>query len=134
MASLVARAASGNAVRDHEAPHVHRISTRLGKEKVDQICRRYVEGETAQTLADEFGVSKPALLALLRSQNVTVRGKRLSREQIAQAVKDYESGKSIAQIAKLLEFNPAAIWRTLRIQGVEMRPKGFQPKGRPARL
>ena len=62
------------------------------------------------------------------------RGKGLAREQIARAVGEYESGKSIAQIAKLLEFNPAAIWRALKMQGVEMRPKGFQPQGRPGRL
>lgn len=58
----------------------------------------------------------------------------MSREQIADAVREYEAGKSIAQVAKILGFHPAAIWRAFKIQGVEMRPKGFQPKGRPPRL
>jgi transposase-like protein len=74
------------------------------------------------------------VLTLLRTRNVTVRGRKVSRDQIAQAVREYEAGKSIAEVAKMLGFNPAAIWRALKIQGVQMRPKGFQPKGRPARL
>ncbi|MCU1557720.1 MAG: hypothetical protein JWN09_1715 [Microbacteriaceae bacterium] len=133
LASLLARATSGEA-RDRVPVRIQRLSARLGPDRCDELCRRYADGETAQSLADEFSVSKPAVLTLLRARNVTVRGRKLSREQIAEAVREYEAGKSIAQIAVLLGFNPAAIWRALKIQGVQMRPKGFQPRGRPARL
>jgi AraC-like DNA-binding protein len=133
LASLLARATSGEA-RDRAPFRIQRLSARLGPDKCDELCARYAAGETAQTLADEYGASKPAVLTLLRTRNVTVRGRKLSRDQIAQAVREYEAGESIAQIAVLLGFNPAAIWRALKIQGVQMRPKGFQPKGRPARL
>lgn len=121
-------------VHEQEAPRIRQISTQLGKVKFGSICRQQFEGGFAQALADEFEVSKPSIQVLLRSQNVTVRPKRLDREQIAQAATAFEFGKSIAQIAKLLEFNPVVIWWALKMQGFEMRPKGFQPKGRPSRL
>jgi hypothetical protein len=102
-------------------------------DKCDELCARYAAGETAQALADEYGVSKPAVLTLLRARNVTVRGRKLSRDQIAQTVREYEAGKSIAQIAKILEFHPAAIWRALKIPRRGQPNQGFPviPKNPP---
>jgi hypothetical protein len=127
LASLLARATSGEA-RDRAPVRIQRLSARLGADKCAELCRKYAAGETAQSLAHEYGVSKPAVLTLLRFRNVTVRVRRMSQRQITEAVRKYEAGKSIAQVAKLLGFHPAAVWRALKVQGVEMRPKGFQPK------
>ncbi len=133
LASLLARATSGDA-REQQFVRVHKLSARLGEAKCDELCRRYEAGETAQALAAANGVSKPAVLTLLRTRNVTVRGKKLTREQIAKAVVQYEAGKSISEVARALEFTPTAIWRALKVEDVHMRPKGFQPKQGPVGL
>lgn len=101
LANPVERATSGGA-RDRATVRIQRLTARLGPDKCDELCRRYAAGETAQALADEYGASKPSVLTLLRTRNVTVRTRRISREQIAEAVREHEIGKSIAQVAKIL--------------------------------
>ena len=95
----------------------------------EEVIRRYEAGETAQALAEEFKVSKTALLALLRQNNVVVRRRALTDDQIADLAQRYEAGKTIAALEAETGIPHASIQRALKRAGVQLRPRGFQPRG-----
>lgn len=50
---------------------VHAVSRRLGAEAVDRLVADYVSGESADTVAKRYGVSKDAALRMLHQRGVT---------------------------------------------------------------
>lgn len=100
----------------------------MGSDLCDTICRRYEEGETAESIARDFQVSRNAVLNLVRSEAITVRLAAPSPDHIAWASSLYEAGNPIASIADELGFSYGAVRRALIKAGVQMRPRGFQPK------
>jgi hypothetical protein len=102
-----------------------KLLQRLGEERCAEIVERYEGGETAQVLADEFGVAKSALLILLRSRSVVVRRRSLTDEQVSHLAREYTSGKTIAQLETATGIPHGTIQRALSNAGVKMRPRGF---------
>lgn len=86
--------------------------------------RRYVNGETAKALADEYGVARNAVLNLLRSSNIVVRRQPPTDEQKRRFVSDYEAGATIAEIAKRTGFSFGTVQKVLHTASVRMRPRG----------
>lgn len=111
---------SGVAVK----PRVHHIARRLGIGACAEILQRYAAGETALALANEFGVSKAAVLNLLRENNVVMRRQPPTEEQRALLVRGYESGLTIAQLEEKYGIPHGSIGRVLKAEGVQMRPRG----------
>lgn len=126
--ALKARAEAEASDRTTASPHIHRLTARLGTAICDAICARYEQGETADALATEHGVSRNAILNLLRARAVRVRHGAPTSDQIATAISEYEAGSTIALIAQGLGLSYGAIRRALKLAGVKMRPRGFQPK------
>lgn len=107
--------------------HVHAVSRRLGTEACAEIVQRYQDGEKAQTIADDFSVSRNAVLNLLRANHIVVRRQPPTDEQIHQLVDGYESGLTIAELAKRHHVSTGAVRNVLKSRVVAMRPRGFQP-------
>jgi hypothetical protein len=105
-----------------------KIDRRLGEERCAEIVARYEAGETAQALADEFGVARSALLSMLRSRSVVVRRGALTDKQIEELGRAYSSGATIASLEADTGIPHGTIQRGLKMAGVEMRPRGFQLK------
>jgi hypothetical protein len=103
------------------------LDRRLGRAGRDAIVHRYEAGETAQALADEFNVSKSALLNLLRRSNVVVRRQALTEEQVHALARAYEAGKTIAALEAETGIPHGTIQRALKLKGVKMRPRGYRP-------
>jgi len=108
---------------------IHRLSARLGGEQVDEIIRRYEAGESARSLAAEFGVAPSALIRLLRERNVVVRRQTITSDQEEMMARDYESGMTVAELKEKHGISHGAVLRALHRLGVEMR--GKQPRKRP---
>ena len=124
---LIARARNRN--RPPEPPaHVHKLTSRLGVEACDLICERYEAGGSASSLARQYGVSRNAILNLVRARNIVVRGRAISNEQLQRMVELYESGQPIAAIQISVGASYGAVRRALLGAGTRMRPRGFQPK------
>lgn len=122
--ALVASGSSGGAkiVR----PQIHKLGQRLGEERCAEIAQRYEAGETAQVLADEFGVARSSLVSMLRARHVVVRRRALSAQQIGALCSAYETGTTIAALEASTGIPHGSIQRALKSAGVEMRPRGFQ--------
>lgn len=102
---------------------VHRLSARLGAERIEEIVRRYEAGESARTLAIESGVAPSALLRLLRERNVVVRKQVVTPDQEQLMAQGYEAGMTIAELREKHELSHGAVLRALHRSGVEMRAK-----------
>lgn len=110
-----------------EAPasfRVHKLSRRLGDSVVDEIVRRYQDGESATSLAKEHGVAPSALLNLMREQKVVVRKRFISTELAAQMAEQYQAGATVAELQATHGRSHNAVLRALKSAGVVMRPAG----------
>jgi hypothetical protein len=107
---------------------IHRLSSRLSTEQIEDVVRRYEAGESARTLASEFGVAPSALLRLLRERNVVVRRQVITPDQEQLMARDYESGMTMAELEMKHGLSHGAVLRALHRVGVEMRPKAPRKK------
>lgn len=106
------------------APVPHAVARRLGLSACAEILRRYKAGETAQALAEEYGVARNAVLKLLRSGSVVVRRRSPTDGEKRRFVADYEKGATIAEIAKHTGFSFGSVQKALHSAHVLMRPRG----------
>ncbi|GAB3148224.1 hypothetical protein GCM10027058_08480 [Microbacterium neimengense] len=88
------------------------------------MIRRYGDGETAKTLAEEFGIARNSVLNILREHNVVVRNQSPSVEQRDRLIKEYEAGASIAALVATHGHSYGAIRQALKDAGVTMRARG----------
>ncbi len=86
--------------------------------------RRYVAGETAKALADEFGIARNSVLNLLREHNIVVRRQPPTVDQRVAFVTEYESGASISEIANRHGVAFGTVQKALSTAMVRMRPRG----------
>ncbi len=122
---LITSAWRGNRVAGQE-PRVHKLASWLGVGMCERICARHEAGEPASLLADEHGVSRNAVLNLVRACYVVVRGKAMSVEQIQSAIRMQESGLPITSVQEAVGASYSAVRRALMQVGVQMSRQGFQ--------
>lgn len=101
----------------------HELSKRLGAEKVSEVVRRAVAGESARSLAEELGVAASALVRMLREQGVPIQRRKVSEEEERALAQAYEAGNTIAELEKQFKLSHGAVIRALHRAGVEMRAK-----------
>lgn len=100
--------------RAQRAHQVHRtISRRLSPAALDSIVAEYEKGASSRDLAARYGISKHAVIDLLRSRGVSIRRQPLPPEQVAEAAQLYESGLSWVKVGEALGISPRTIHRTL---------------------
>lgn len=109
---------------------IHRLSARLSAEQIEHVVKRYEAGESARSLAAEFGIAPSALIRLLRERNVVVRRQAITPDQEETMARDYESGMTVAELKEKHGISHGAVLRALHRLGVEMRAKAPRRKTR----
>lgn len=110
-----------------------KLTVRLTAEVQAEIVVAYQTGEHSTVLARRYGVSKTALLELLREAGVQLRRQPMTPEQIEQARQLYERGLSLSQASGQLGIHQDTIRLALKRAGVTLRPGGGSAPGRPRR-
>lgn len=98
-------------------------------EEREQIRQRYTAGESQNSIADEFGVSRQAVLRVVRGiarsgQRTGVHRNKLgsigalSDEQIDRMQELLAVGQSIAAIAATFDVNRSVIYKSMRKRGI----------------
>ena len=100
------------------------LRRRLAPGTVDEIVKRYVDGESSPKLCIEYGVSRNGLLKLLRGRGVQIRQQPVPDEVIAQAADLYEGGMSLAGVSERVDVPRNTVRNMLVAHGVTMRPRG----------
>lgn len=111
---------------------VHKLSSRLSSEQLDEIAARYEGGQSARSLASEFEVAPSALIRLLREQNVVMRRRFVTAEMEQEMAQEYEAGMTVAEIEAKHDLSHNAALRALHRAGVEMRSTGRQKSPQPS--
>jgi len=109
---------------------IHRLSARLSAKQIEDVIRRHEAGESARSLAAEFGIAPSALIRLLRERNVVVRRQTVTPDQEEMMARDYEAGMTVAELKEKHGISHGAVLRALHRLGVEMRAKAPRRKSR----
>lgn len=100
---------------------VHAARRRLPTETIQQLVTDYQAGTPSTQLATRYGISKGAVLRLLREQGVPIRRQPMTATKIAQAIQLYRQGLSLAAVGAQLGYDHGTIHRVLRQAGVATR-------------
>ena len=114
----------GDRVSHRPVPSVRQKQTRLTDSQRSEVVARYEAGESATSLAVEFGVDRRTLTGHLRRLGVEVRYRVGDRVDLTEAAKLYLSGRSLAVVAARLGVSTGTVLRALRSAGVQTRAVG----------
>ncbi len=96
---------------------------KLTPEQILQIISLYKQGKSANDIAEQFCVSKPAILYQLRRNNIERRQQCLVDLNMVDVIEMYKSGESTIDIAEKYKTSHTTINRRLKEHGVELRTK-----------
>jgi len=105
---------------------------RFGSAAVDELVAAYISGAPTTELMKTYGLSKSAVLKLLRDREVPMRRQPLTSEQIQHATALYESGATLVKVSEQLGSPTESIRRALIEAGVTIRPRGRMRVGEAA--
>lgn len=100
------------------------VRARLGRAQIERLVASYRAGIPTTQLMADFGLSKTAVLALLRSVGVELRRQALTPDQVEGARGLYESGAALAGIEHQLGLPRESVRLALIAAGVQMRARG----------
>jgi hypothetical protein len=102
-------------------PQVHAARRRLPAETIQQLVTDYQARVPSTELAKRFGVSKGAVLHLLRKQGVSIRRQSMTEAEVEQATQLYRAGNSLVAVGAKLGYDHGTIHRALKQANVSMR-------------
>ena len=93
--------------------------------KVGLILADYKAGKSAQAVSNERGISRNAILKLLRDSGVPVPSRRLPDDQRAALVRSHETGESVLGLVEQHHLSNSGVWQVLKDAGVQLRSRGM---------
>ena len=103
----------------------------LNADQQQEVCRRYLAGETTVELAEAFGVNNGTIGRYLRCNGINARSRVESRggltdEQIAEVCNRYQQGENTVQLMQAYGVTHGTIGNYLKRNGIELRgPDGY---------
>lgn len=101
--------------------YVHAVRRRLSAEAIQQLVSDYQAGVPSTQLATRYGISKGAVLRLLREQGIPIRRQAMTEADIDQAAQLYRAGNSLAAVGAKLGYDHGTVWQALKRAEVAMR-------------
>ena len=105
----------------------HTLSTdsnrrsRLDQDQTQRLIASYQAGSTVYQLADEFGIERRTVSAILHRHDVPMRRQGLSDDQVNDAERLYQQGWSLARIGNHMDVTADTVRTRLLERGVTMR-------------
>jgi hypothetical protein len=113
-------ASSPRPVDGHERPRQHQ--RRLSMTEVTKLVSAYEQQASVKELAQQFGIHRTTVTALLQRHGVELRHSGLEPTEVQAAANLYRQGWTLARLGEMLGADSTTIWRMLRAAGVKMRP------------
>jgi hypothetical protein len=89
-----------------------------------EIVERYEAGESANSLAREFGVHTSTLVAQLRRAGFDARHRVVDRLDVDEAARLYASGLSLARVGAAIGVSAGTVLNAFRAGGIARRRVG----------
>jgi hypothetical protein len=108
-----------------EQPNPSRAQKRLHGEQVDELVAAYRAGDSADELAERFGVHRTTAMAHLRRRQVELRAgfTAWDHNALTAAAALYASGASLAAVATGFGVDASTVANRFRRAGVAVRPR-----------
>lgn len=113
--------------------------------RIEEVIRRYEDGETTTAIAEDIGVTRKAIVHALKTRGVPIRPaaysqvgqarlslRALTAEQVAEMVRRYQAGESATGLAKDFGVAIDTAIKALRREGVAIRGAGSARAFSPA--
>jgi DNA-directed RNA polymerase specialized sigma24 family protein len=97
------------------------VQRRLTPDQQTELLERYLSGERAYQLAQDFEIHRTTVAKLLADNGVR-RPRSLTKDETTDSIKLYQQGWSCHRIAEQLGRNDGTIWLALKNAGVKLRP------------
>ena len=97
----------------------------LKPEEIEQIVKRYQNGESTYELAEAFDCHRSTIANNLRKQGIKVSIEKIDLEE---AIALYESGWTTIQLAERYRMSDNVVSRRLKKAGVKMRGRWDYPR------
>jgi transposase len=123
-------ASSPRPVDGHERPRQHQ--RRLSMTEVTKLVSAYEQQASVKELAQQFGIHRTTVTALLQRHGVELRHSGLEPAEVQAAANLYRQGWTLARLGETFGADSTTIWRVLRAAGVKMRPR--PPQASPREL
>ena len=104
---------------------------RLDPDQTQQLIASYRAGSTVYQLAEEFGIERRTVSAILHRHDVPMRRRGLTDDQIDDAERLYHHGWSLARIGDRMNVTADTVRTRLLERGATMRDTHGRPQ-RPA--
>lgn len=120
----------GRAAEDQHVPTVHRPrqqQRRLGPDQVDEVVARYMDGESIDTLARDYGINRTTVISHLERNGIERRRnpRKMTDMKVQAAAERYATGLSLAAVAKEFGICERTLRREFGLADVQIR----QPRG-----
>jgi transposase-like protein len=112
-------------------PSLKQKQTRLADSDRISVLERYLAGETANALANDFDVNRATVFAILKRAGMKSRYRILTDDHVVAATAMYESGQSLASIARRFDVSDRTILNVFRREGVPTRTRGTNQWSQP---
>lgn len=104
-----------------DSPRLPRqVQHRLRADEQAELLERYLAGERAHLLCEDYGIHRSTLDGLLRNTGLR-RPRSMTAAETAEAIGLYADGWSCDRIGQHLGRNHGTIWLALRSAGVQLR-------------
>lgn len=101
------------------------VQRRLTLVQQEAVATAYVAGRSGYSLAEEYGIERRTVAAILRRQGVQTRYRTVTDEILAEATRLYGEGQSLAAIGRRFGVDAGTVLNAFRKAGVPTRPKGW---------
>ena len=98
---------------------------RLTVVQQEAVAAAYVAGRSGYALAQEYGIERRTVTAILRRQGVRTRHRTVTDEILVEATRLYSDGQSLAAIGRQFGVDAGTVLNAFRKAGVQTRPKGW---------
>ena len=105
-------------------PSVRKKQARLTDSDRIEVLERYVAGEAATALAEEFGVHRATIFSFLRRVGIRTRYRILNEDDVDVARTMYESGQSLASIGEHFGVSDRTVLNVFRRLEMPTRAAG----------
>ncbi len=111
-------------VSHRPVPSLRQKQTRLTDPQRSDLVQRYEGGESANSLAAEFGIDRRTATRLIRKAGAGIRYRVIDQVDVDQASALYKSGFSLARVGDELGVSARTVLNLLRLAGIPTRAVG----------
>lgn len=118
----------GRATEDEHVPvepRPRQQQRRLAADQVDEVVARYIDGESIDALAREYGINRTTVIAHLERKGIERRRnpRKMTDPRVKEAATRYLSGCGLAVVAAEFGVCERTLRREFAAAGVPVRPR-----------